>query len=190
MDALPFNRPKKDIADYIVEVLKSHPSTTWTALVSGPFFDWALAFGLFGFETKKHKATIYDNGTTTFDATNIGTVGRAVANILSKPDKYQNERLYISGMTITQNDIFEALKKATGVQDWEVDYRTAESLRQQGQERMSKGDFMGITDIIDASSFQDGNGANYSAIRKLENSELGVHDDLNETVQEVVKRLQ
>ena len=112
-----------------------------------------------------------------------------MAKILSKPDKYQNERIYISGLNITQLDILEALKKTTGIENWDISYRTAESLRQQGQGRMSKGDFMGIADIIDASLFQDGNGSNHSAIRKLENKELGVKDDLYETVQKYVSSL-
>ena len=92
-------------------------------------------------------------------------------------------------MNVTQLDVLEALKKATGVQHWELQHRTAESLRQQGWDRMSKNDFMGILDIIDASLFQAGCGSNFSPDRTMENEELGVKDDLGETVQKYVDGL-
>lgn len=40
LDALPFNRGKREIADHLVKMVNSHKQTTWTALVSGPFLDW------------------------------------------------------------------------------------------------------------------------------------------------------
>ena len=105
------------------------------------------------------------------------------------PDKFQNERIFISGMTISQSDILEALKKATGFKDWDVEYGTADSLRQGGYEKISKNDWSGIVGVIGASLFQEGHGSYYSADSKLANEELGVKDDLLETVKKYVGSL-
>ncbi|MCJ1385156.1 hypothetical protein MMC17_008277 [Xylographa soralifera] len=189
LNAIPFNHGKKTIADHLEKVVATHPKTTWTAVVSGPFFDWCLEYDLFGCNIKNRRATLYDQGTTRFDCTNIGTVGKAVARILSMPDKFQNERILISGMAVTQLEILEALKHAIGFKDWDVSYLTAESLRQEGNERMAKNDFNGVLDIIGASLFQAGNGSYYSATGNLVSEQLGVKDDLYQTVKKYVHSL-
>lgn len=145
--------------------------------------------GFFGIDAKNHKVTLYEEGKTKFDVTNLDTVGKAVANILAKPHKYQNERIYIAGMTVNQLEILEAFKKATGVQDWEVSHGSADQIRGEGFEKLQKGDFSGIIAVIDATLVQAGNGSEFSAYRKLENEELGVKDDLDATVKAHVDRM-
>ena len=92
-------------------------------------------------------------------------------------------------MTVTQLDIFEAFKNATGVQDWEVKHRPATEIRNEGFQKLGQNDFSGIVGVIDASLVEAGNGSNFSAHRKLENEELGVRDDLNESVKAYVDKL-
>jgi hypothetical protein len=69
--------------------------------------------------------------------------------------------------------------KATGSQesDWKVEERTAESLRQVGQDKISRQDFTGVLNLILAAQFQDGNGSQFSAIRTLENEGLGLEQE-------------
>lgn len=146
-----------------------------------------LEYNLFGCDIKTHQATLYDHGQTRFDATNIRSVGKAVAKILSMPEKFQNERILISGMAVTQCEILEAFKKATAATDWTVSHRTADSLRQEGYEKVGNNDFSGVLDIIGASLFQDGHGSYYSRDGVVMNEILGVKDDLYESVEKYVK---
>lgn len=85
-------------------------------------------------------------------------------------------------MAVTQLEILEALKHATGFKDWDVSYGTADSLRQEGNKKLANNDFNGVLDIIGASLFQAGNGSYYSATGNLANEQLGVKDDLYQTV--------
>ncbi len=137
---------------------------------------------------KKRQATLYDQGTTRFDVTNIATVGKSVSGILSAADKFQNERIYISGVAVTQLEIFEEMKRATATNDndWDVSHRTAESLRDEGFAKIAKNDFSGILDVIGASLFQEGTGSYYSGFETLANEQLGVKDDLSKTVKKYV----
>lgn len=187
--AIPFNKAKKVISDYLEEIVANNPKTTWTGVTCGPFFDWCLDYNLWSCNVQTHQATLFDNGKTRFDSTNIATVGKAVARILSMPEKFQNERIFISGIAITQVEILETLQKATAPHQWTVEHRTSDSLRKDGYEKLAKNDHSGIVDIIGASLFQEGTGGNYSANHKLANDVLGVKDDLEQTVAEYVKRV-
>jgi hypothetical protein len=149
-----------------------------------------LAYGLFGVDIKNRKITLYDQGTNRFDTTNLDTVGKAVAKILSMPTKFANERVFISGMTVSQVDILGAFKRATGSQDWTVEHKSASGLRAEGFAKIAAGDYSGIVDVIEASNTEPGSGALYSSERKLANEELGVKDDLNASVQQYVNKVQ
>lgn len=148
--------------------------------------------GAWGFDIKNKKAFIYDNGTNIFDTTNLVTVGKAVSKILSVPERYHNQYVYISEYSISQQDIFAALQQATGttVSDWAIEHRTAKSLRQVGYEKIAKQDFAGVLDLIFAALFQTGNGSDFSSIRTLENGALGLEQgDLVSVTKRVVESL-
>jgi hypothetical protein len=132
---------------------------------------------------------LYDQGTTRFDATDIDTVGIAVANLLSLPDKFENQRVFISGMAVNQVEILEALKKATKPDEWTVEYGKASELRAAGYEQLNKGDMYGLLPIIGASLFEEGHGQLHSATKPLVNKDLGVKDDLDATVEKYIKSL-
>jgi hypothetical protein len=69
--ALP---PKVATVDY----LRSKESQiSWSALIPGAFFDWAMRIGLFGFDIKSKEATLIDGGTTVFTASTLPNIARA-----------------------------------------------------------------------------------------------------------------
>lgn len=135
---------------------------------------------------------LYDNGLGRFDTTNLSTVGKVVASILSLPNKFRNEYVYVSEFTVSQNDIFDALLKITRTkrEDWTIEHRTAESLRSQGLEKLEKQDFTGAYDLIFAAVHQPGLGSDFSATRELDNDDLGVvRGDLFEATKTVVESM-
>lgn len=135
---------------------------------------------------------LYDNGVGRFDTTNLSTVGKAVANILTIPNEFQNEYVYISEFTVSQNDIFDALLRITGTkrEDWTVEHRTAASMKSQGLEKLEKQDFTGVYDLIFAAVHQPGLGSDFSATRKLRNDALGVtKGDFFEATRKIVESM-
>lgn len=204
---MPFYQAKVDVVKHLESAVALHPQTTWTAVICGPFFDWVylpfllpqilhrtdplaqcLKQGFYGFDLAAHKATLYDHGTTKFDTTTLSTVGDSVASILSRPDKYANERLYITSFTISQQDILLALERNDpSVKLQTTEASTAEYI-QGGHEKIGKGDYSGILDLIFGTTFQKGHGSEYSSGRKISNQELGLErEDLVKVVGEVVQ---
>lgn len=119
---------------------------------------------------------MYDDGTTKFDSINIDSLGKIVSGILTVPDEFTNRYAFVSEFSLSQNDIFDALLKATKTdrKDWTVEHRTTADLRKDGLDKIGKGDFSGALDLIGAAVFQDGLGSGYSNIRKLDNALVGL----------------
>lgn len=131
---------------------------------------------LFGFDPKTRTATLYDNGTGKFDSIIITSLGNIVSGILTTPEKFTNKHAFVSEFTISQIDIFEALLKSTKTdrKDWNIVHRTTGELRQEGFEKISKGDFSGALDLIFAAVFQADLGSDYSASHALDNAVVGL----------------
>jgi hypothetical protein len=73
--------------------------------------------GFFGFDPKAHTAPIWDSGNTKFSATNLPTIGLAVARVLAHPVETANRSVYISSFETSFNEILGAYKTATGVDE-------------------------------------------------------------------------
>ena len=141
---------------------------------------------MYSFDLPNKKATLYDQGQAKFDTTTLSTIGTAVASVLSHPEKYANEYVYVSSFTTSQAEIFAALKKASGAEDWSVEQKSSQVYMEGGREKSAKGDIMGLYDLILATTFQKGNGADYSSIRKIANKELGLEkEDVEKVTKEV-----
>lgn len=146
---------------------------------------------LFGFDPEKRTATLYDNGDGKFDSINIDSLGHIVSSILTRPDDFKNRHVYVSGFTISQNDILEALLKATKTtrDEWTITHRTTDDLRKEGMEKLGKGDFSGALDLIFATVFKAGLGSDFSTTRKLDNEAVGLKPaDVVESTKGVLER--
>ncbi|KAK4505521.1 hypothetical protein PRZ48_003484 [Zasmidium cellare] len=109
---LPIVRSKPEIVKY----LKSREDKiSWTAIINGSFFDWALRSPLV-WNIAQRKALIFDGGEHEFEATTLAQVGRAVAAALSPGCQAAtaNQYVYVNSFTLTQHKVLAALKKATG----------------------------------------------------------------------------
>jgi len=214
--AVPFYQSKADIITYLKTITPTHPNLSWTAIITGPFFDWVspppfltssfdhsltphhpqhhteppspqcLKLGFLGFNHSTHHATLYDQGRGKFSATTLLTVGAAVAAVLSHPEQYGNEYLYISSFTTSQAEILAALKKASGGAEWTVEEKSAAAYIEGGREKAARGEIMGTYDLIFGTTFHGGYGGDFASIRKISNRELGLEE---ETLEKVTKEV-
>ncbi|KAL6715008.1 hypothetical protein ACLMJK_007269 [Lecanora helva] len=173
VNAVPFYKKKADVAEQIKRLAAVYPTLTWTTFICGPFYDWCLKLGFYGFDLQNKRATLYDRGLARFDTTTLSTVGAAVVSVLSTPEKYANEYVFINSLTTSQAEMLAALKKVSGTDNWSVEERSAQEYKDGGREKDNRGDIMGTYDLIFATTFQEGNGADFSRGR-LANEELGL----------------
>ncbi|KAF2258724.1 isoflavone reductase family protein-like protein CipA [Lojkania enalia] len=147
--AVPIFKGKVAVIDY----LKSKESEiSWTSVITGPFFDWCLKVGFLCINLPSKSATLIDEGKAKFSATNLHQIGLALIKILEKPSETKNKFVYISSFTTTQNDILAAAEKLTG-EKFKVDHVSSKDLQASGSEKLGKGDFSGIAELIQASAF-------------------------------------
>lgn len=74
---------------------------------------------------------------------------------------------------MTQNQILAALEKATGEQ-WKTTPASAEAVRKEGHERLSKGDSGGIFALIIGTIYSGDDILDYAKRRGLDNEALGL----------------
>ncbi|CAJ0553077.1 Ff.00g115890.m01.CDS01 [Fusarium sp. VM40] len=139
--ALP---PKVATVDYLQS---KESQISWSALIPGAFFDWAMKIGLFGFDIDSKTTTLIDGGTAIFTASTLPTIAKATLAMLEHADETRNQYVYISSFHISQKDILDVVEKVDG-QKWTVKHITSEELIAQGKKRLAEGDNMGATDLV------------------------------------------
>lgn len=183
---VPFLGGKRQVVEYLQT---KESSISWTALITGPFFDWGLKTGFLGFNLGEKKATLWDGGETTFAVSNLNTIGKALVALLSKGsayDKSKNSYVHIASHVVTQKQVVASLEKATGSK-WaiagEVDVDTR--VKEVG-EKLAKGDFSSATDLLLAATY--GKKQKLGAFPKYWNDELDLpKEDLDQITKETVE---
>lgn len=150
--------------------------------------DWCLRIGFTGIDVKSRTATLWDGGDAKWSATNLATVGTAVARILAHPEETKNRPVYVQGLRVSQKDMLAAFEKSTG-QKFEVKHVDSDEQAQQGREMLAKGDHMGIPKLILAAILNRKHdcGADFTKLGRLDNELLGLpQEDLQATVDAIL----
>ena len=134
--SVPFNMPKVEIHHYLAEKVKTHPEFSYTAVCSGPFFDWCLNLGVFG-DLKTHDMTLWDGGETKVSTTTLASVGKAVTGVFKNLEATKNQEIRVADTTITQKQIIEVVKEIDG-QEWTTKTGSTAEAYQIGLDEMKK----------------------------------------------------
>ncbi|KAF1999123.1 isoflavone reductase family protein-like protein CipA [Amniculicola lignicola CBS 123094] len=169
-----------------VNYLKSKESViNWSAIVTGPFFDWGLKVGFLGLDIPNKKATVLDGGKGKFSTTNLNTIGEATVKVLEKAQETKNQYIFISSFTPSLLDIVAIAEEITG-EKWPVTDTSSKNLVAEGRAKLEKHDYSGIVDLIKGSAFGD-NGYGDHSSAGLWNEKLGLSkDSLEESIKAVL----
>lgn len=181
----------------------------WITMCCGFWYDYSLAGGeaRFGFDFDKRSLTIYDDGKTKNSTSTLSQVGRAVAKVLSvkelpddENDKsltlstFLNKGVYLKSFVLSQNDIFESVKRVTGTTDadWTITHEATKKRYEEGLAQVRGGNMAGFSKLLYARAFYPDDPNDLSA--KAQNELLGLPDeDLDESTKvgvDLVKVLQ
>lgn len=181
----------------------------WITVCCGFWYDYSLAGGeaRFGFDFDKRSLTIYDDGNTKNSVSTLSQVGRAVAKVLSlkelpddENDKsltvsgWLNKALYIKSFVVSQNEIFESVKRVTGTSDadWTVAHEATKKRYEDGLALVKRRNMAGFSKLLYARAFYPDDPSDCSA--KAQNELLGLPEEsLDEATQvgiDMVKELQ
>jgi tryptophan synthase beta chain len=164
----------------------------WITVCCGFWYDYSLAGGdaRFGFDFDKRSVTIYDDGNTKISTSTLSQVGRAVAKILSlsvlpvdENDKsltlstFLNKGVYIKSFVVSQNDMFESVKRVTGTTDteWTITNEDTKKRYHDGLAQVKAGNRAGFGKMLYARGFYP-DGSNDLAA-KAQNELLGLPEE-------------
>jgi hypothetical protein len=176
-----------------VERIKSHPNLTWTAVITGLFFDWGFKRGTI-VDIKNKTATVWDGGDVPFSTTNLVTIGQTLVKLLTDSAAYEdskNKYIYLASHTTTQNKVIAAAEKATG-EKFEVTKVDGAERIAEGKEKLAKGDLSGVRYLIASVAYASNAGDALADYREfgIFNDKHGVKDvSLEEDVKNLVTSL-
>lgn len=182
---VPFFGTKRAVADHL---RKNERSISWTGLSTGPFFDFAIKIGLFGFDLKAHNATLYQPGhDARFSTTMLADIGTAVVAALLPANNAatKNKYVYVRSLTTTQDEVLAAFEKATG-ETWGKKPKDMASAVADAEEKLKVHDYSGVVAIILGALWDPECGMDYDKRGILSNELLGVR---SLTVEEAVKEV-
>ncbi|KAI9743487.1 MAG: hypothetical protein M1818_002800 [Claussenomyces sp. TS43310] len=181
----------------------------WITVCCGFWYDYSLAGGdaRFGFNFDKRSLTIYDDGNTKNSTSTLSQVGRAVAKVLSlnelpedENDKsltlstFLNKGVYIKSFVVSQNDMFESVKRVTGTTDadWTITHEDTKKRYEDGLAQVKVGNMAGFSKMLYARAFYPDDSNDLSAEAQNELLELP-DESLDESTKvgiDLVKELQ
>ncbi|EMD69061.1 hypothetical protein GGP41_004921 [Bipolaris sorokiniana] len=160
----------------VVNYLKSREAEiSWTSIATGPFFDWGLKVGFLGFQSHSKTVTLFDDGEATFSTTNLHQIGVATVKVLEHADQTKNQWVYVSGFQTTQKEILAVAEKVTGTK-WTVEKVNVKDHIAQAREKLQKGDFSAIPDLLQSVTFSKEELGNFAPLG-LWNDKLGVPEE-------------
>ncbi|KAJ5966329.1 hypothetical protein N7481_013043 [Penicillium waksmanii] len=175
----------------------------WITVCCGFWYDYSLAGGdaRFGFDLNKRSLTLYDDGNTKVSTSMLSQVGRAVAKVLSlnelpeeENDKsltlstFLNKGVYIKSFAVSQNDIFESVKRVTGTTDadWTITHEDTKKRYEDGLAQVKKGNMAGFAKLLYARSFYPDASSDLSY--RVQNELLGLpEENLDESTKAGIK---
>lgn len=110
--AVPFWTGKAEIREYLKS--KESSGLTWTAIATGPFFDWTFKVTkgtFFKIDVANKKALIFDDGNHLWSASNLHHVGLGIVRVLESLEETKNKFIFIQSFSFTQNQILEGVEK-------------------------------------------------------------------------------
>ncbi|KAJ5184059.1 oxidoreductase CipA [Penicillium capsulatum] len=182
---LPVFGDKIAVVKRLNELTSQHTDFSYTALITGPFFDWGLQ-QKFLLNLAGPTTSIFDGGDVPFSTTTLAGIGRAVVGVLKHPAETNNRHVYVAEAEVTQNQILQLSGRAEQLQ---LEQLTTDDLERKAYEAVKQPtpDFrLFAVNLIRRSVF---GGDRYGGrFAKVDNELLGVDKLSDAQIREIVKR--
>lgn len=158
-------------AQAVLEDVAHSTKLKWTAVITGPFFDWglflliALAFnitnqntaiprGIFWVNPEQKTVTIIGSGNQQVSMSALDIVGRATVAILKNPSAYANRPAYFADYTISSNDLLALLNDIVGSDEWKATQVPLDGFLSKAKEMWAEDTKNGVKDRLNSSAYQ------------------------------------
>ncbi|KAJ3530649.1 hypothetical protein NM208_g9233 [Fusarium decemcellulare] len=110
----PKLRAKRQLETIIAQ---SEGKLTWTAIITGPWFDWTIETGIFWVNKEKRTIYRYGSGDQKCSMSRRALNGEALVAVLKNPERFQNRPAYFASHTVSTNELI-AVVKELGLEGW------------------------------------------------------------------------
>lgn len=136
---------KKKMDDHLLSKIPSpDTNTSYTAISTGLFLDWALGIGMMvNVVGKGDKPTMFfDDGEAKLSLTHRDDIGKAVACAVEHrhDDRFKNKTLLINTIAATQNEFIAYAKELAPEKPWPMFKIDTTEAARKSQEALDKGD--------------------------------------------------
>lgn len=100
-------------------VAESGGALSWTAVIIGPWYDWATEAGQSWIDKKNPRITRFGSGDQMYGMTRYEATGDIVVSVLKNPKQYHNRPAYFASHTISTNELI-AVMRGPGLEGWDV----------------------------------------------------------------------
>ncbi|KAL0931551.1 isoflavone reductase family protein [Colletotrichum truncatum] len=176
-------------------------------IIMSPGFWYEFSLGLspdqYGFDMKKKSLILFDDGNVKINTSTLAQCGRGIAAFVSLKwlpedendesptiQKWANDVFYISSFFVSQLDMFDSVKRATGTTDgdWKISYENTKERWEAGHEALKKGDRTGFSRLMYTRIFYPVGDGDVEHKYGLANDILGLpKEDLDEASKEAVR---
>ncbi|KAL3459326.1 hypothetical protein BJX64DRAFT_301422 [Aspergillus heterothallicus] len=201
-DSLCEDSMLRENRDRIISEITNLGVSAYLFLVCGFWYEFSLGGGpdRFGFDFAKRTFLRFDAGDVAINTTTWPQCGRAVAGLLSlkmlpedEADKeptlarFANGSVNVSSFRVTQNEMFESVKRVTGTGDgdWVISQGSVQDRFREGQEGLKVQNWAAFPKMLYSRMFFANGGGDYESTRGLDNDVLGLPvEDLDEATRE------
>ncbi|CAM1507775.1 Fc.00g046230.m01.CDS01 [Cosmosporella sp. VM-42] len=194
IEIVPFLRAKLEVVEYLKSI---ENKITWTAILTGPFFDWSLRNGWFSFNVPSRTAYIHRPGyhNHRFSCSTLSLVAHAIArSLLAENSSFVTNRyIHVRSFTASQDEILKSLEDATRPfdedrgrdhQEWKIIHVNLEDKVIEAQQMLAQGEVSGLGWMLSKAIYEAGGDFDEEGL--VMNEILGIES--RENIERVVKR--
>ncbi|RWA07866.1 hypothetical protein EKO27_g7252 [Xylaria grammica] len=101
-------------------VERSAGAISWTAIIVGAWYDWAIENGQFWIDKESRTITKFGSGNKKTSISRLSLCGDAVVAVLRSPNQYRNRPAYFQSHSISTNELASILREVSG-DGWNID---------------------------------------------------------------------
>jgi hypothetical protein len=203
VDGSPLFQPKRAARKQIEELAETYTGLRWMAVVTNPWVENSIHFGLLGLNPFEKTAKIAtDSGN--FNLSTLNRVGEGISRLLSLPvtnpehpraslQHYANNFVYLSSFSTSQQEALKSAQRATGTteKDWKIEPdNIAERIRKANEVMATGGEgvLQGSFDLLRGYYIGKGLGGDYQSKAVEDLKVLGLEEeDLDEVFRRVIE---
>jgi uncharacterized protein YbjT (DUF2867 family) len=166
--------------------------SSWIAVIVNFWLDANIKLGLWGIDVKNRKAELMEGADAKVSTTTVARCAEGITVLLSLPEselaKWKNRPFYFSSFELSQQEIFDAVKKASGTTDadWAITERDPAEVIRECEAKIRDGDGFAEWYRLFVMFFQGHPGSNYQA-QAVDLEQYGLEkENLSEVVRKAI----